>query len=184
MSKFQRILKFLVCIGLITAFLGCAATKTSQSTGEYVDDTTITTKVKAAIFEDPTLKTLQITVVTFKGEVQLSGFVDSAQSVTKAGQVARSVKGVTSVKNDLVVKATDASQSPGEYLDDTTITTKVKAAIVGDPTLKSLQIGVTTRNGVVQLSGFVDSAQSVTKAGEVARSIKGVTSVQNDLIVK
>ena len=184
MLKLQRFLKLLVAIGLVTAFLGCAATKTSQSTGEFVDDTTITTKVKAAIFEDPTLKTLQITVVTFKGEVQLSGFVDSAQSVTKAGQVARSVKGVTSVKNDLIVKATDASQSTGEYIDDTAITSKVKTAILGDPTLKSLQISVTTRNGVVQLSGFVDSAQSVTKAGEVARSVKGVSSVQNDLIVK
>jgi len=104
MSKLQRILKFLVCIGLVTAFLGCAATETRQSTGDYVDDTTITTKVKAAIFDEPTLKTLQITVVTFKGEVQLSGFVDNAQSVKKAGEVARTVKGVTSVKNDLIVK--------------------------------------------------------------------------------
>jgi len=104
MSKLQRILKFLVCIGLVTAFLGCAATETRQSTGDYVDDTTITTKVKAAIFDEPTLKSLQITVVTFKGEVQLSGFVDNAQSVKKAGEVARTVKGVTSVKNDLIVK--------------------------------------------------------------------------------
>lgn len=104
MSKLQRYLKLLVCIGLVTAFLGCAATQHQSSTGEYVDDSVITTKVKAAIFEDPTLKTLQITVVTFKGEVQLSGFVDSAQSVTKAGEVARSVKGVTAVKNDLIVK--------------------------------------------------------------------------------
>ena len=104
MSKLQRILKFLVCIGLVTAFLGCAATETRQSTGDFVDDTTITTKVKAAIFDEPTLKSLQITVVTFKGEVQLSGFVDNAQSVKKAGEVARTVKGVTSVKNDLIVK--------------------------------------------------------------------------------
>ena len=104
MSKLQRILKFLVCIGLVTAFLGCAATETRQSTGDFVDDATITTKVKAAIFDEPTLKSLQITVVTFKGEVQLSGFVDNAQSVKKAGEVARTVKGVTSVKNDLIVK--------------------------------------------------------------------------------
>jgi osmotically-inducible protein OsmY len=104
MSKLQRTLKFLLCIGLITAFLGCAATSTRQSTGEYVDDTVITTKVKAAIFEEPTLKTLQINVETRNGVVQLSGFVDSAQSVTKAAAVARTVKGVVSVKNDLIVK--------------------------------------------------------------------------------
>jgi len=104
MKRLHRILKFLVCIGLVTAFLGCAATETRQSTGDYVDDTTITAKVKAAIFDEPTLKSLQITVVTFKGEVQLSGFVDNAQSVNKAGAVARTVKGVASVKNDLIVK--------------------------------------------------------------------------------
>ncbi|GAB6194545.1 BON domain-containing protein [Desulfocastanea catecholica] len=104
MTKLQRILKFLFIIGLITTFLGCAATHKRESTGEYVDDTVITTKVKAAIFNEPTLKTLQINVETFKGVVQLSGFVDSTQSVDKAGSVARNVKGVVSVKNDLVVK--------------------------------------------------------------------------------
>jgi len=104
MSKLQRILKFLVCIGLVTAFLGCAATETRQSTGEYFDDTTITTKVKAAILQDPTLKTLQINVETRDGVVQLAGFVDSAQNVKRAAEVARDVKGVKSVKNDLIVK--------------------------------------------------------------------------------
>ncbi|RII26314.1 MAG: transporter [Geobacter sp.] len=104
MLKLYRMLKFLVCIGLITAFLGCAATQKQESTGQYVDDSVITTKVKAAIFNEATLKTLQINVKTFKGVVQLSGFVDSAQSVKKAGEVAGSVNGVVSVKNDLVVK--------------------------------------------------------------------------------
>ena len=100
----HRILKFLACFILITAFLGCAATQKQESTGQYVDDSVITTKVKAAIFDEATLKTLQINVKTFKGVVQLSGFVDSAQSVNKAGEVAGSVKGVVSVKNDLIVK--------------------------------------------------------------------------------
>lgn len=104
MVKLHRILKFLVCIGLITTFLGCAATQKHESTGQYIDDSVITTKVKAAIFDEATLKTLQINVKTFKGVVQLSGFVDSAQSVTKAGEVAGRVEGVKAVKNDLVVK--------------------------------------------------------------------------------
>lgn len=104
MEKLQRILKLLVCIGLITSFLGCAATQKHESTGQYIDDSVITTKVKAAIFDESTLKTFQINVKTFKGVVQLSGFVDSAQSVTKAGQIAGSVEGVTEVKNDLIVK--------------------------------------------------------------------------------
>ena len=104
MEKLHRILKLLVCIGLITTFLGCAATQKSESTGQYVDDSTITTKVKSAILGEPGLKTLQITVNTYKGVVQLSGFVDSAQNAKKAGELARSVAGVTEVKNDLVVK--------------------------------------------------------------------------------
>ena len=104
MVKRYRILSFLICIALVTAFLGCASTPTRESSGQYVDDSAITTKVKAAIFNDPTLKVFQINVETFKGEVQLSGFVDSAQSVEKAGEVARSVGGVTSVKNNLIVK--------------------------------------------------------------------------------
>jgi len=104
MVKRHRILGFLVCITLVVAFLGCASSPTRESTGEYVDDSAITTKVKAAILNDPSLKVFQINVETFKGEVQLSGFVDSAKSVDKAGEVARSVKGAKSVKNNLIVK--------------------------------------------------------------------------------
>ena len=104
MVKRHRMLSFLVCIALATAFLGCASTPTREGTGEYVDDSAITAKVKAAIFNEPSLKVFQINVETFKGDVQLSGFVDSSQSVSKAGEVARSVKGVRSVKNSLIVK--------------------------------------------------------------------------------
>jgi len=104
MSKLNRILKLMVCFALITAFMGCAATQKRESTGQYVDDSVITTKVKAAIFNESTLKTLQINVKTYQGVVQLSGFVDSAQSVRKAGEVARQVENVKSVQNDLIVK--------------------------------------------------------------------------------
>jgi osmotically-inducible protein OsmY len=87
-----------------TALLGCASTKTQEGTGEYVDDSVITTKVKAAMLGEPTLKSFQIGVETFKGVVQLSGFVDSAQSVRRAGEVAARIHGVTVVRNDLIVK--------------------------------------------------------------------------------
>jgi len=104
MLKLHRIMKFLACLALITSFMGCAATRTHEGTGEYVDDSVITTKVKTAIFADPALKVFQINVETFKGEVQLSGFVDSQQSATKAAEVARGIHGVVSVKNSLIVK--------------------------------------------------------------------------------
>jgi osmotically-inducible protein OsmY len=104
MLKSNRIVKFLACCALIASFMGCASTRTNEGTVGYVDDTAITTKVKAAILTDSALKVLQINVETFKGVVQLSGFVNSAQSVMKAGEVARGIHGVVEVKNNLVVK--------------------------------------------------------------------------------
>ncbi|MBU0464490.1 MAG: BON domain-containing protein [Proteobacteria bacterium] len=95
---------FFIGLFLFAFVAGCAGTSHKESTGEYVDDSVITAKVKAKIFEDPTLKVLQINVETFKGEVQLSGFVNSAAASARAVQVARSVKGVQSVKNSLIVK--------------------------------------------------------------------------------
>ena len=104
MGHFVNIFKIVLCTLLLASLVSCAGSNTRQSTGQFVDDSTITAKVKAAIFDEESLKSLQITVVTFKGTVQLSGFVDSTKSVNKAGQVARNVDGVKSVKNDLVVK--------------------------------------------------------------------------------
>ena len=89
---------------LLATMLGCASTSKQESTGEYMDDTAITTKVKAAIFEEPTLKVFEIKVVTYKGAVQLSGFVSSRDNINRAVEVARGVKGVNSVKNDMLVK--------------------------------------------------------------------------------
>ncbi len=103
MKTFQNIMKLMACLVLVLS-LGCASTRTQAGTGEYVDDTVITTKVKSAIFSDPDLKVLQINVETFKGVVQLSGFVNSADSVKKAREVAKSVKGVVSVQTNLIVK--------------------------------------------------------------------------------
>ena len=84
--------------------MGCASTAKHESTGQYVDDTAITAKVKTAIFEQPSLKSAEINVETFKGVVQLSGFVSSQDNVNTAMATARSVNGVTSVKNDMRVK--------------------------------------------------------------------------------
>jgi osmotically-inducible protein OsmY len=88
----------------IATLVGCASTGKSESTGEYLDDTAITAKVKTAIFDDPTLKSAEINVETFKGVVQLSGFVSSQANVNQAAMVATNVKGVKSVKNDMRVK--------------------------------------------------------------------------------
>ncbi|MGZ5036166.1 MAG: BON domain-containing protein [Usitatibacter sp.] len=103
MRSSNRFIAFLSVI-LLASLLGCASTSKQEGTGEYFDDTVITTKVKAAILEEPTLKSSEINVETFKGVVQLSGFVSSRDDIAKAVQVARNVKGVASVKNDMRVK--------------------------------------------------------------------------------
>lgn len=89
---------------LMLVVAGCASTSTQEGTGEYIDDTVITTKVKAAIFDEPSLKSAEINVETFKGVVQLGGFVSSSANISKAVELARGVKGVKSVKNDMRVK--------------------------------------------------------------------------------
>ena len=103
MKSSKRLIAFLSAI-LLASLLGCAATSTHEGTGQYFDDSVITTKVKAAILDEPSLKSAEINVETFKGTVQLSGFVSSRAAVDKAVEVARQVKGVTSVKNDMRVK--------------------------------------------------------------------------------
>ena len=103
MKYIKSLFTIIPAIVLVT-LMGCASTSTKEGTGEYIDDTVITTKVKAAVLNEPTLKVAEINVETFKGVVQLSGFVRDAADVPKAAEVARSVKGVTSVKNSLLVK--------------------------------------------------------------------------------
>jgi osmotically-inducible protein OsmY len=104
MKKRTFVIHCLVLLTLIATFSACASTRTHESTGEYVDDSVITTKVKAKLADDDFFKSFQISVETYKGIVQLSGFVNSQQAVNKAGEIVRTVQGVKSVKNDLLVK--------------------------------------------------------------------------------
>jgi len=104
MTSITRRMATLAGVVFVALALGCASTAKQEGTGEYVDDTVITTKVKTAIFNEPTLKSAEINVETFKGIVQLSGFVSSAANETLAVQVARNVGGVKSVKNDMRLK--------------------------------------------------------------------------------
>lgn len=94
--------------GVATISAGCAGTATRESTGEYIDDATTTTKVKAAYVKDPVVKALDVKVDTFKGTVQLSGFVDTAEQKARAEQIAAGTTGVTAVKNNITVKAATA----------------------------------------------------------------------------
>ncbi|KAF0225221.1 MAG: transport-associated protein [Rhodospirillaceae bacterium] len=96
--------KILAVLAVVVALSGCTVFSGRETAGEYVDDATITTRVKAAIFNDPGLKSLEISVETMQDVVQLSGFVDSAQSKAKAGEIAGNVEGVRQLRNNLVVR--------------------------------------------------------------------------------
>ena len=104
MKKRNVVIRYFVLLMLMVAFVACASTSKQESTGEYVDDSVITTKVKSLLAADDFLKSFQIGVETYKGTVQLSGFVNSQKAVDKAVEITRSVKGVKSVKNNLIVK--------------------------------------------------------------------------------
>jgi osmotically-inducible protein OsmY len=103
--RFQSAIAQSVIAGvLLVSVAACAPTATREGTGEYIDDSVITSKVKAAFAADPTVKATQVSVETFKGTVQLSGFVDSRESAQRAVEIARGIKGVKSVKNDTVIR--------------------------------------------------------------------------------
>ena len=104
MTNITRRLATIAGVLVMATALGCASTAKTEGTGEYVDDTVVTSKVKAAIFKEPTLKSAEINVETFKGVVQLSGFVSSPAAENTAVAVARKVEGVKSVKNDMRLK--------------------------------------------------------------------------------
>ncbi len=175
-------LRGVVAALLLAALAACVATRTQQSTGEQIDDTVITAKVKAALIQEPATKARQIEVDTFRGTVQLNGFVDSAEEKAAASQVAHSIDGVQNVRNNLTVGHTE--RAAGEIVDDGVITARVKAALAAEPATKARDITVITRDGIVQLSGFVDSDDEKSSAVAVARGVAGVKDVLNNLEIK
>lgn len=103
MNQLKRAFPMLLALVFVFA-LGCAGSATQESTGEYITDSWITTKVKAALVDDPTVKATEVNVETFKGRVQLSGFVSNSAAIPQAARVARRIEGVTFVQNDIRLK--------------------------------------------------------------------------------
>jgi hyperosmotically inducible periplasmic protein len=172
-----------VMVVMTLSMVACASTSTSKSAGEQVDDTVTTASVKSALIGDPVTKAGQIDVEVYKGTVQLNGFVDTQASKDRASAVARQQKGVTAVHNNLTVKT--VQDRPSEQVaDDGEITARVKSALTGDPRTKAHQINIETNNGVVQLSGFVDTSEAKSTAEQLARAVEEVKSVDNELEVK
>jgi hyperosmotically inducible periplasmic protein len=168
-------------IGLIGAY-AAHADDSKRSVGEYTDDKLLVSKVKTALVSDKTADANEINVEVYKGVVQLNGFVDGDKEKAQAEAVAKGVEGVKGVENNLVIK--DASQTAGGVIDDSTVTAKVKSALIDDDSTKGGDIKVETRGGVVQLSGFVSSQEQKDAATKVAQSVTGVKSVNNGLGIK
>lgn len=157
------------------------APEAKTTVGTTIDDSAITTKVKSALLADAEVKALDIKVETNKGEVQLSGFVETQAQIDRAVSVAKGVEGVKNVDNKMSLKI---PTTVGEKIDDGIITTKVKGALVAESGIDSGDIAVVTRDGVVQLSGFVKDQAQIDRAVQVARSAEGVKDVMNELSVK
>ncbi len=154
----------------------------STTVGTEIDDSVVTTRVKSALLADPDVKSFDVKVETRKGEVQLSGFVDNQTQLDRVTALTRAVAGVQSIDNKVSLKG--AATTVGNKVDDVIVTTKVKAALLADPSIKGLDIAVVTRKGEVQLSGFVDNQSQIDRAIEVARSTEGVHSVSNEMSLK
>lgn len=150
--------------------------------GTEIDDTVLTTKVKSALLSDPEIKSFDLQVETRKGEVQLSGFVNTQAQIDLAIGVARGIEGVKGVANGISIK--DGAATIGNAVDDGIITAGVKSALLADPGVKSFDIAVVTRKGEVQLSGFVDSQAQIDQAIAIAGKVSGVTRVGNEMSIK
>lgn len=152
--------------------------------GDFMDDSTITAKVKAALVDDESIKSTDISVKTDKKVVTLSGFVESQQQAEKAVSVAKGVEGVTSVSDKLHVREANSESSVKGYAGDAATTSEIKAKLLADDIVPSRMVKVETTDGVVQLSGTVDSQAQSERAESIAKAVDGVKSVKNDLKTK
>ena len=148
--------------------------------GNFMDDSSITAKVKAALVDHESIKSTDISIKTDQKVVTLSGFVESQAQAEEAVKVAKGVEGVTSVSDKLHVRDSKSTTVKG-YAGDTATTSEVKAKLLADDIVPSRKVKVETTDGVVQLSGTVDSQAQSDRAESIAKAVDGVKSVKNDL---
>ena len=148
--------------------------------GNFMDDSAITAKVKAALVDHDAIKSTDISVKTDNKVVTLSGTVDNQSQVDQATSLAKGVEGVSSVDNKLTIREGKADSMKG-YAGDAATTSEVKAKLLADDIVPSRKVKVETTDGVVTLTGTVESEAQVERAESIAKAIDGVKSVENDL---
>lgn len=162
---------------------GKAVDNSLNKVGDFMDDSTITARVKAALIDDKNIRSSDISVKTENKVVTLSGSVDGVGQKDLAVNAAKTVKGVTSVNDQLRVVAEPSASLKG-YAGDTAITSQIKAKLLADDIVPSRKVTVETRGGTVHLSGTVDSRQQADRAADIAKAVSGVKNVENNLSVK
>jgi hyperosmotically inducible periplasmic protein len=168
----------------VAAFTGCVAgDHYNRSTGEYIDDKSINSRVRDALNDDSEYKFRGVNVTSFKGTVQLNGFVDSWAQKMDATHIAGQVQGVKDVVDNITVKS-GSDNTTGQDIDDKTLISQVNNALGNNADYKFEEVNVTAFKGTVQLSGFVNISDQKTKAGEIAKQVQGVQDVVNNITVK
>lgn len=197
MIKHQNHISYAVIITVSALFLlvsGCnrsqdtngtnSTTSATQPTtvGTEVDDSIITTKVKMALMSNADINSLNIKVITHQGNVTLNGFAKNEDQIKNSTDIAKNVEGVKNVTNKLTL--IKEGNTVGKKIEDSVITAQVKAALLADSMIKSLDISVVTKNGEVQLSGFVNNKAQLTRAEDVVKRVEGVQNVRSNIKVR
>lgn len=163
--------------------VGSSIDSSMQKIDHFMDDSSITAKVKSALLDEKSIQDADISVKTNDGIVTLSGFVASHEQLTQATKVAKQIEGVKSVSNKLQVQE-GKHHSVENYVSDSVITSEIKAKFLADKDIPSSKIEVKTSNGTVQLTGTVDKAEQSALAESIVKHVTGVKNVKNDLMVK
>jgi hyperosmotically inducible periplasmic protein len=180
-----------VGLTITLALCGAACDRVQQSAGPAqqtgsvgagIDDSILSAKLAAALLADLSSRSYGFRLEVHQGAVRLSGHAPSQADIDRAVQVLRRVEGVKAVDNRAEVKPVD--DSVGARVDDGIITARVKTALIADASVRGAGIGVATRKGEVQLSGFVDAPAQGERAAEIARGVEGVRAVDNQIQVK
>lgn len=179
----QHRLKTTALAVTLTALLtACAATDTSRSTGEYVDDATLQSRVKSALIADEDTGGLTIDVEVYRGTVQLNGTVDSEEEKIAATEAVEGLSGVAAVENNLTVQSD--SRRVGEYVDDKTLEARVATALARADDVSVFDIEVDATRGDVTLGGFVRTEAEKERAAEIASNVEYVRNVTNGILIR
>jgi hyperosmotically inducible protein len=189
--SYPLVLGIVLTAGMTILATGCdrqkavpynASEPPKTTVGMEIDDTVVTTRVKSALLNELDIKGFDVKVETRKGMVLLSGFVDNQARSDRAISIARAVEGVKGVENGMTLK--DGKVTVGNKIDDSIVTTKVKSALLSDPSVNGVDIAVVTSKGEVQLSGFVDNQEQIGRALDITRAVEGVQGIVNKMSVK